>query len=227
MPTLDVEKFHKAEFDNPPLRIIVTGKTNTGKSFYVEHGILRYMKHSLDRLYIICPTSTEEDFAHLTKKKRIFTEYDPMIIQIIIAKQKKRRDKKKPPLSVMVWLDDLAGMVNKNDPMIKALFTQGRHYDISVIFVTQKFNLTDSSLRVNADYIICTQVNSAKEIKSIRDEYSMSIQRSVFEDMLRNVTMDNGVLIINNKSKKGEQYYFYDKASSKHDDFYIENDEEK
>lgn len=227
MATLDVQKFDKANFDDPPLRIIVTGKTNTGKSFYVEHGILRFMKHSLDRLYIICPTSTEADFTHLTKKKRIFTEYDPMIIQIIIDKQKRRHAKKKDPRSTMIWLDDLAGMINRNDYAIKTLFTQGRHYDISVIFVTQKFNLTDSSWRVNADYIICTQVNSYKEIKTIREEYSMSVEKGCFEDMLRQLTMDNGVLIINNKAKTGENYYFYDKATSKHPKFYIEDDTKK
>jgi septin family protein len=144
--------------------MLMCGRRGSGKTTLCTRLLLtpKAFKNKFDKVVIISPTF------YLSPQWRCFdsanwqvhTKYDPQIIEDLIAEQSRSsvfrfgQERNK----ILLILDDLGKTSrhikkNQHDPL-DTLACNGRHVDISVIFLGQQFSQMNTALRSNADIII-------------------------------------------------------------------------
>ena len=141
-----------------PFSMVVVSKRNSGKSYLTKHLLNMFMIENKLFDYIVLFSST----AHLTKdfeclpKKAIQDDFSTTKINKILEHQKKSKDSNNPKQCPII-LDDTIG--TKIDISFKTnldlLFSRGRHYNISIIFISQYIkNYISTTIRNNIDYFL-------------------------------------------------------------------------
>ncbi len=134
-----------------------------------------------ERIYVFSPTAFIDDQwnevrSYMSKElgqderndPGFFDEWDPGKIKDIIetqkkvvAMQKKQYENKKGQTKggriyqVMIIIDDFASDTQvMNDPVLKILYTKGRHYFVNVMCSIQKYRLANTVLRSQATLLV-------------------------------------------------------------------------
>ena len=96
----------------------------------------------------------------------------------ILAKQRKvvttakKRGMTELP-AICVCIDDCADDKKAmHGNMLQSLFTRGRHSNVTVILMTQRYRLLDVTTRVNANALFIFRMRNAKDLEAIVEENS-------------------------------------------------------
>lgn len=141
--------------------MIVSASRRSGKSYLIRHLYTKYMKH--DYVMVFSPNVDEYNFIKEPYYKS--SENDLTILKKLIGREKGK------DLKILLIFDDMASRKNRYKDEILQLFIQGRHHNISVIFITQDITLCDTTWRNNSDIIILMKNKSAKQNESIIDNF--------------------------------------------------------
>lgn len=215
------ETFHVSELDldtfceNPVITII--GKRKSGKSMLAKSII----KHQLEKGLI-----DEIVVFSLTEKMNKFYEnfvtdvnykLDFGMLEKILEKQEQNienENKKK----YMIVFDDCCGTKGewtKNAAMQEILFN-GRHYNISYIFIMQFPIGISPELRSNFDYIFLFKDDVISNLKRMYDHYAGIFPSfNLFKQVFQQLTDNNSTMAIKNKGsvKSILEKIFWYKAS--------------
>lgn len=201
-----------------PFRIVVSSKSNSGKSHYVNY-LLYSNSEKFEKCYVISYTN-DDYYEYITK--HTYKEYSEDIINKIINNQEKEGKtyytetprgikKKKEYKHVVLILDDCIGNVNlSHEKSIDRLYASGRHYNISIIIITQKYKAVSNLIRNNLNYLILFSHSNKEQKKIIASEYSKYDKDIEFYRVLDTYTKNYGCLIIDNNSSSLK--YYYDRA---------------
>ena len=143
---------------NRPARIIVSGASDTGKSFLVDKLILKY--HLKFKVIIICGVTSHplQDNPDISSKLVISKDIvDPL------------NYKSESGDNILIVLDDLYKTVSESE-LICDLFTRGRHNNVSLIYITQNIfsqGKYSRDISLNASHIILLRVRDISQIKTI------------------------------------------------------------
>jgi hypothetical protein len=120
-----------------------------------------------------------------------------------VLKHCKEQKNKNEKYSSMVIFDDI-DVTKKNDKVSK-LFTQGRHYNMSVIVSSQNASyFLDPTKRSNIDYLAFRKVeNTYKE--RIWKICNTKLKFPEFKDFIEDNTGDYGFILFDNTSQGDEQ----------------------
>ena len=212
-----MKRFNKKKI-KLPTRIIITGKSNTGKSVYAKT-LLYYLADNIDKLYIFSPTYEDSPFQDI-EGAEVEHEYNNEILTGIIDKQKSRLNNDKELKEIVILFDDCILDINRGDKAFQTLFTRARHYKISPIVITQKLRIIEPSCRYNADYIFCTKIFNAMEKDIVFSEYG-NMEKREFYKVLDKYTDNYGILVINNTTAQRDEVLSYDKGVLELPEFYI------
>ena len=193
-----------------PFSMVVVSKRNSGKSYLTKHLLNMFMIENKLFDYIVLFSST----AHLTKdfeclpKKAIQDDFSTTKINKILEHQKKSKDSNNPKQCLII-LDDTIGQ--KLDISFKTnldlLFSRGRHYNISIIFISQYIkNYISTTIRNNIDYLLFS-VNNYNVIKII---YDLVVYDGSIKDFIKFVnekTKNYTFLIYNNLNYSDNNFY--------------------
>ena len=176
-------------------RIILCGKTNSGKSVLLKH-MLQKEKHKFHKIFVISPTEQVLKFySDIVPPNQIIHEYSDEWITDLLKKltaHKKNDDKK---FNVLLILDDV-GADAHNSKALNKVFTMGRHLGISIIITSQFINQLPLTSRTNASFVCCSQMNKAS-IDILVDEYLMGpIEKKDFIKMYHDSTRDFNFFVI-------------------------------
>ena len=176
-------------------RIILCGKTNSGKSVLLKH-MLKKEKHKFHKIFVISPTEQVLKFySDIVPPNQIIHEYSDEWITDLLKKltaHKKNDDKK---FNVLLILDDV-GADAHNSKALNKVFTMGRHLGISIIITSQFINQLPLTSRTNASFVCCSQMNKAS-IDILVDEYLMGpIEKKEFIKMYHDSTRDFNFFVI-------------------------------
>ena len=176
-------------------RIILCGKTNSGKSVLLKH-MLQKEKHKFHKIFVISPTEQVLKFySDIVPPNQIIHEYSDEWITDLLKKltaHKKNDDKK---FNVLLILDDV-GADAHNSKALNKVFTMGRHLGISIIITSQFINQLPLTSRTNASFVCCSQMNKAS-IDILVDEYLMGpIEKKEFIKMYHDSTRDFNFFVI-------------------------------
>ena len=92
--------------------------------------------------------------------------------------------------------------------MLHALFTRGRHSQISTFVATQKFNALATILRVNADSLYVFRLRNYSDLQTFIDEVSAIIDKQVLLQMYKIATdIDFGFLTVKLTSRNKKEMF--------------------
>lgn len=220
---LPINSFTLDMFVSDPA-IAMVAKRGSGKSWVVR-AILNYF-HDIPVGLIISPTDRMSVFyGTFYPDSYVHYSYKSEIIERVMARQQAIQDKEKEKLALgkridprcFVVMDDCLGQKGKwaNDPAIKELMMNGRHYRIMYI-LTMQFPLGISpELRSNFDYVFLLGEDQISNIKRIYDHYAgMFPTFDSFRQVFEQLTRDFGSMVVVNRGVRENlfQKIFYYKA---------------
>lgn len=173
MDSSDIESVDVEDSDlifEKPERIIVTGSSNTGKTYLVEQLVKKYT----DKFYkiVICGNRNKLlDFPETACKTSLYKSdgepiYNPFTeLNSYEVKLNKKRQ-------FLLILDDLMEIVYQS-PIVSKIFSAGRHYQISCIILCQSFFPSGKGTNIypqiknNSSIFIFTKLRSKNQIGNI------------------------------------------------------------
>ncbi len=107
-----------------------------------------------------------------------YDEYNPEALEKIISTHKKvieyqkSKKEKNKLFSILVVVDDFADDIqfSRSSKLLHALFTRGRHSQISTIVSTQKFTAIHPIIRVNASELYVFRLRNYSDLQTFLDE---------------------------------------------------------
>ena len=167
------------EIDIKNKLISLIAKRNSGKSYLLRY-LVKIQKHEFNKIFIICPTETLNDFyKNITDKENVFSEYNETWMQTLIEKMTNINSKldKMKRKNVLVILDDLVADVNfASCKSLRILAIRGRHIGITIITTTQYINTIPPVIRSNCDLTIVGNLNR-KSLDSLEQEYNTTLAK--------------------------------------------------
>ena len=211
-----------------PLRSIVLGPSGSGKSILLQNMILDIYKDCFSRIYIFSPSINVDYQTWLPVKKWIdsninnthdeqfyFDNFDENSLSDIINTQRKiveyqKKHNHKKLFQILVIIDDFADNYKvSHHPLINALFTRGRHSQISTVIATQKFHALSNIIRINATDLYVFRLRNYSDLQAFLDEVSALADKSVILQMYKMATDEPYSFLYVRLNAKDKNNMFY------------------
>lgn len=204
--SLDLEAFDVNSI-NTNSRIVVVGKTASGKSTKIEW-IMRSLGRRIRKGFVMTGSFTNGDYAWVPPLYK-HDGYDENTIRNVCYVQECKvvEQRLDPTIDPDIWfiLDDLSDddkvMTNK---YLKQLFSKGRHRRITTIVMCQYFRDLRKGLRPNIDYLILLANKSPDDRKGIYNQYISCVTFPVFNRIFDKCTENYGALVFKNNANGNE-----------------------
>ena len=199
----------------PPFRVIVVAPSNSGKSVLISNLIsshdLPYRKYFKKNIFIWSSTFSLNDpsfsMSDNIEKTNVYDQYDEQTIQDLINEQIgiiHKYTKKKAPHLLFIF-DDVVQDIPRQGSILNTLFFSARHYNISLILLSQQYKMVPRSMRLNASDIVIFQTGNNLEVAKISEEQAIDTNR--FKQILKEATEEPfSFLVIHNKLPIKERY---------------------
>lgn len=154
---LTVEEF--ASKIKAPFSMAVASKRNTGKTMLVSALIMELVHTDTVDLVLVMSQTAHVNDDYWFVNPRLRQPFSEVVIEKLMEKQASKPKEKRE--QVLLVLDDvLSDRQAEGSRFIKKLYTLGRHYDISIILISQTSNVAlTPAIKQNADYLIYSRLN--------------------------------------------------------------------
>ncbi len=142
-----------------PTAIAVCSRRNTGKTMMISVLIQELVKQGKADLVMVMSQTVGVNDDYWFINPRLRQPFNEATIKKLMDRQSKV--KKSDREQCLLVLDDvLSSKDAENSRFIKRLYTLGRHYDISVILISQTSNVAlTPAIKQNSDYILYSRLN--------------------------------------------------------------------
>ena len=197
--------------------VVLIGKRDTGKSFLCKDILYHHQKIPCGQV-ISGTEAANEFYSNIVPKIFIHEEFNSMIIQNILKRQKLLLDKMKinknvDPRAFLILDDCLYDNSWIRDKFVRSLFMNGRHYKILFILTMQYALGIPPNLRTNIDYVFILRENYVSNRKRLYEHYAgMFPTFEMFCQVMDQCTEDYECLVINNNAKSNklvDQVFWY------------------
>ena len=166
-----VKKFNTAK---KPFNMIIVGMTCSGKTHFLLNFLEREYKNYFDHIFLICPTyqwnktyenwkyDKDEDFIVIPCDQNEVEKY----LEIVVAFAKGSKS--------LIILDDCASgkdVKGRTSELVKLGFS-ARHYNLSVVVITQQLTSIAKPFRENISKLVTFYNPNKKDMKTILEEHS-------------------------------------------------------
>ena len=200
----------KILYPTHPVRCIITGPSECGKSVFLTNIILNIM-NEYDKIYIYSPSVHQDLYQRLIK---CFSNYLPIHripnilneedIDIVIEEIINNKDFEKSNSEIetydtieelkypqdyennsIILLDDLNEKEINNDK-IQAMFKRGRHNKLSIFIISQDYyELPKKTIRANGNFFHLFKTNNYLDVRNIyQDKASMDVTLDEFKSLI-------------------------------------------
>lgn len=143
--------------------MIITGNTKAGKSHMMRYLLTEHIESNyFDFVIVFSRTLVNGYYNEFIESKLMFSEYNEEVINTMIKLYEEKKSKG-VNMKWLVILDDCVDNRSKFLDNITHLFYSGRHYNASIIFLTQKISLMNTGWINNASIIISLFAYSRNE----------------------------------------------------------------
>ena len=147
-------------FGPAPFLTLFCGAKHSGKTQCIKY-VCRAYAHVFASIIVFCPTALTGAYDFLPKKY-VFDDYDPEVMRGIMTRQEeyKRAGKNVQVLAVFddVLSSDTIEFEKRKQNELSRLWSANRHWNLSVIVVTQSLKRVPRLLRDNVDYCLIFRV---------------------------------------------------------------------
>lgn len=222
---LNKERYKNIDPDicKPPFRQLIVGGTGSRKSsfLYTELSNKSIYKDVFDYIIVFNGSiDTNDGWLTLNSDKThvaVLNEFNPDEVKVWYEKViKQQNERRKKGLRLFVYLlifDDFVAdpnISNKNKTgIIDRIYMNGRHENISVVMLTQKYRLINPNQRANntQSIVIMPTVNKT-EIRAIANEHSGQYEDDDVIKMFNVCANDKVPLTINKKQIPKLQFWY-------------------
>ena len=179
-----------------PFLSMIVGSKHSGKSELVKFITYQYAS-AFSYVVVVSPTALNGFYSTFIPAGHIHSTYSDELIDSIKNKQETLKNAGKP-VQMLLILDDILASPDvhfekRQGSVLNLLFTANRHWNISLLIVTQKLRGLPPACRENADFVCITRcMRSAWG--NLYDEYGTSSKEEFFQ-MLQECTSDYKVLM--------------------------------
>ena len=171
----------------PPFKMIVTGASDCGKTYYLLQMLEQDYKGVFDRIFILCPTltwnSTYMEWKHINDQDVFLLEIDHEQMENTL----KMVSEAAKGTNSLIICDDLASgqtIKNSTSELVRLAFS-GRHYGISVIVLTQHITAVSFKLRTQIQKYVLFYPGSHAEQELIFKHIISDVNRKEFGRMMK------------------------------------------
>ena len=185
-------KMEKSLYPNHPLRCLICGPSNVGKSVFLTTLILNII-NEYNKIYIYSPSLHQDLYQKLIK---CFSIYIPIHIianvlnaediDIVIDEVVDNKDFEKPDTEIETYESieelkypqehDEGGIIildglnekEMNDPRVQAMFKRSRHNNLSIFIISQDYyELPKRTIRANGNIYHIFKANNFREVQNL------------------------------------------------------------
>ena len=182
--------------------ILISAKRRAGKSWLVRH-ILKPLKHRFKHAYLFSETAHLQDpnpFDFIPDSNKYDHFDEEILLQMIrnqnMIKEKNLKLKKslQLPNPILIVLDDvITGPQIRLSKALKALATQGRHSNVSVICLSQTISAKygfPSVIRDNLDLFICFTLHSCFNRDTAAECFASIVDKKEGIKLINSITQE-------------------------------------
>ena len=218
VPTIEPINVRQFEFkqskyemaDKLPFRSIVVSASQGGKGILIQNLVLKIYRGCFERIYIVSPTAhideayrevikyIEKELKVDNKKEQfLFEEYDASALEQIINTQHKvieyqKKQNMKKLFSCLLIIDDFAEdkTFMRYSKILHGLYTKSRHFGLSVITATQKYNALAPIVRLNSSSLYIFKLKNMAEVEAFVQEQSALVDKNTVYNIYKLATED-------------------------------------
>ena len=194
-------------YPSHPCRVIITGPSNVGKTYFLTNIILNII-NEYDKIYIYSPSIYQDLYQRLIK---CFNNYIPIHIipnilnekdlDLVIEEIVNNKDFEKSNTEIgtydniedlkypqeyehnsIIILDDL-NQKEMDDPKVQAMFKRSRHNNLSIFIISQDYyELSKKTIRCNGNIYHIFKPNNFRDVQNLyQDKASMDMILNEFK----------------------------------------------
>ena len=183
IPNYDNEKDkpkdrHYYDFIGEDYRLLISGKSNCGKTNTLIHMIRKPLVY-YDKIYIYTPNGHQSKLQDLINLMRAIDKkkkYKCPILEILTEDEIKATNEYPDFSRIIVVFDDLVNASDATQKKIANHFTDGRHHNISPIYLSQAYYNTPKNIRINCSHMILYPSTDKRDCKAIADDNKVDIK---------------------------------------------------
>ena len=196
------EQSRFAHMPKVPYRLLVSGKSASGKGVLTVNMVTNFYRDVFERIYVFAATaqvdSTWQTIAHYAyrnlqqgrKGRFMFDDFDEKALteivehQMIEIERQKRDPDRKKLKGILIIIDDLSdhsGLKRMSNGILNRLMTTGRHYGISLHLNVHSINSLGSLARRQASAIVVFSIANSREYESLREQYGKLVGLEAFD----------------------------------------------
>ena len=174
--------------------IQISGYSGSGKTTLLmnllskknKNGIRQSYRKLFDDIIFVSPsahTIKNNPLDTLEETKKFETFSDEVLDKVDEIVEKNLEDDDKPKHTLLI-LDDVGVSLRRNRPLenrLNTLAANRRHKFLSIIYITQIFNMSPVQLRKNLNLLIIFRPKTRKETESLIDDYFMMPKQDVLK----------------------------------------------
>jgi hypothetical protein len=178
------------------------GKRRTGKSTWAKW-FLQY--HQDDFCLVWCMTHTKADgfWQNFVGDKFTYGDWNPGAVMRLIEHNSQLIKEWAPThpfelrkgCATLIILDDVISPALYRDPVLVKLATEGRHYMISVLYMSQDTKTVSPMIRDNLDLAVLFNQKTARNKKSIWEDYLNDVTPGMGRYLLSEYAVNHDALI--------------------------------
>lgn len=207
----NVYNFHQFDMSKikPGSIILVLGARGTGKTTMILE-LMYHIRHYPMGLMMVGTMDTADQYAKHFPSILIYEGWNPEAITKLMQDQEKRMMKlRRKGLDVtriphnFIILDDLLFDFKKvnNDPNMKRLFLNGRHFHTTIIIAAQYAMQITKENRAQVDYVFATYQKTQKYRDQIFEHFDVGFEDSVsFHAIMTYLTKEYRVMVLDTRS---------------------------
>ena len=169
---------HYYDFIGEDYRLLISGKSNCGKTNTMIH-IIRKPLVYYDKIYIYTPNGHQSKLQDLSKLMESINKklkYKHPALEILTEDEIKNTNEYPNYSRIMVVSDDLINAPDATQKKIANHFTDGRHHNISPIFLSQSYYDTPKKIRINCSHMILYPSTDKRDCKAVADDNKVNIE---------------------------------------------------
>lgn len=202
-----------------PLKMVITGLSESGKSYLLRNRIIPAIIDDYDAVFIISPTADlDEDWVKLKNKNKknrenvfLITDFtDETLKETLELCGENRRIGNKDEIpheeqpKYLFVCDDITDVLSQSK---KDFFSQmsikGRHYNCSYILTSHKWNVVNRMIRNNVKFKIFFNITIVNELESVLDDCSTTkVPKKKLLNMLEDNTGEHEAFMIHNNKRE-------------------------
>lgn len=194
-----------------PFNMVLVGQTHSGKTTLAKK-LITNLKKEFDYIYIFCPTGElSQDWI---EQEHLFTspkEYGSKVKELFEQQKRIKLEygKKRTPQILLVFDDCLTENILRFNSDLDKKSISTRHYNISVMVLSQRIAGIGRTFRLNSAYFILFNMFNYSELERFLDEFVPRKYKKQLEQQLESIFSEpyNFIFSNNRSTNLNERLY--------------------